>query len=106
MDYASIGRHCEIKECKQLDFLPIRCNLCESFFCAEHRNWEAHNCKKRRRVDQNVKDLSWLDDLPVSELKVFAADLNVRFTPQIEKRDLLLLLKQKLQSVEQVGTTN
>ncbi|KAI5854281.1 hypothetical protein BZA05DRAFT_393740 [Tricharina praecox] len=45
-DIASIGSHCDIDTCKQLDFLPFVCESCKGTFCLDHRTETAHSCKK------------------------------------------------------------
>ncbi|BDA42411.1 Zinc finger AN1 and C2H2 domain-containing stress-stress-associated protein [Coccomyxa sp. Obi] len=42
----SLGDHCEVEECKQIDFLPFKCDACEKVFCLAHRKYSAHSCKK------------------------------------------------------------
>mmetsp|Transcript_27682 Transcript_27682/g.38485 ORF Transcript_27682/g.38485 Transcript_27682/m.38485 type:complete len:190 (-) Transcript_27682:136-705(-) len=46
MDLTHVGKHCALKECSQLDFLPFRCSHCSSSFCLEHRKPEDHSCSK------------------------------------------------------------
>ncbi|EGD76284.1 hypothetical protein PTSG_00987 [Salpingoeca rosetta] len=41
-DFLSIGTHCCVKTCKQLDFLPYTCHRCKAVTCHDHRN--DHNC--------------------------------------------------------------
>lgn len=58
-DLESIGRHCQYEFCRQLDFLPFRCESCRSTFCLEHRTETAHQCPKegewaRRRTPKPV----------------------------------------------------
>ena len=43
-DLMSIGHHCAVPNCGQVDFLPFRCDCCGKTFCLEHRTYEAHNC--------------------------------------------------------------
>ncbi|RMJ22209.1 Zinc finger protein [Aspergillus sp. HF37] len=43
-DLESIGRHCQFEFCRQLDFLPFRCESCRGTFCLEHRTESAHKC--------------------------------------------------------------
>eukprot|EP00210_Caulerpa_lentillifera_P006873 g6570.t1 len=45
-DLMSIGRHCAVPSCGQVDFLPFRCDCCHKTFCLEHRTYESHNCQK------------------------------------------------------------
>lgn len=41
-----IGQHCSLPTCKQLDFLPCKCDLCGLVFCKDHAAYDAHNCSK------------------------------------------------------------
>ncbi|AMD19389.1 HBR488Wp [Eremothecium sinecaudum] len=47
-----VGEHCNF--CRQIDFLPFRCTVCEYDYCALHRSKESHNCKglKTPRVER------------------------------------------------------
>ncbi|MBE7181221.1 MAG: AN1-type zinc finger domain-containing protein [Terriglobus roseus] len=45
-DLESIGAHCQMPFCRQLDFLPFRCDSCHSTFCLDHRSETAHHCPK------------------------------------------------------------
>jgi predicted nucleic acid binding AN1-type Zn finger protein len=45
-DLESIGRHCQFEFCRQLDFLPFRCESCRGTFCLEHRTESAHKCAR------------------------------------------------------------
>ncbi|XP_067568081.1 AN1-type zinc finger protein 1 isoform X4 [Pseudorca crassidens] len=39
-----IGRHCQVEQCRQRDFLPFVCDGCSGIFCLEHRSRESHSC--------------------------------------------------------------
>ncbi|GIL62998.1 hypothetical protein Vafri_17155 [Volvox africanus] len=39
-----VGDHCSVDHCRQLDFLPFRCDGCNRIFCLEHRSYVAHSC--------------------------------------------------------------
>jgi len=39
-----IGSHCDIKSCRQLDFLPFECSHCHGTFCLDHRSLTSHKC--------------------------------------------------------------
>ncbi|KAI9662955.1 MAG: hypothetical protein M1821_008002 [Bathelium mastoideum] len=43
-DVDAIGAHCEMPFCRQLDFLPFRCESCKGKFCLDHRTESAHSC--------------------------------------------------------------
>ena len=37
-----IGKYCHY--CRQLDFLPFKCNKCKQFYCLRHYPSNKHNC--------------------------------------------------------------
>jgi predicted nucleic acid binding AN1-type Zn finger protein len=46
MELPHLGKHCSLSACKQLDFLPLRCEYCQLIFCSEHTNPpELHQCR-------------------------------------------------------------
>ncbi|OXV08399.1 hypothetical protein Egran_03838 [Elaphomyces granulatus] len=61
-DLDSIGRNCQYEFCRQLDFLPFRCESCKGTFCLDHRTETAHHCTRagdwaaRRRNDNLAGD--------------------------------------------------
>uniref|UniRef100_A0A7S2TG68 AN1-type domain-containing protein n=1 Tax=Lotharella oceanica TaxID=641309 RepID=A0A7S2TG68_9EUKA len=46
MDLNHVGKHCALKECNQLDFLPFRCGHCKRSFCLNHYKPEDHSCSE------------------------------------------------------------
>merc|ERR1712032_1296655 len=46
------ARHCHVKECRQLDFLPLQCKACHNYYCKEC--FKAHNCPKASEHDRRV----------------------------------------------------
>lgn len=32
VDLISFGKHCHVKDCKKLDFLPFKCTFCQEYF--------------------------------------------------------------------------
>jgi predicted nucleic acid binding AN1-type Zn finger protein len=53
-DLMGIGKHCNVKDCHKLDFLPYRCELCKLVFCETHRLLETHNCTEKYTKDNIV----------------------------------------------------
>lgn len=41
-----IGKHCDLKDCKRLDFLPFECDGCSGIFCLDHKGRTAHACSE------------------------------------------------------------
>ncbi|XP_071520153.1 AN1-type zinc finger protein 2A-like [Panulirus ornatus] len=54
MELPHIGTHCSEPTCRQLDFLPIICNLCKKEFCVDHHKYESHNCTESYKADVQV----------------------------------------------------
>ncbi|XP_059294074.1 zinc finger AN1 domain-containing stress-associated protein 12 [Lycium ferocissimum] len=44
--FPDLGRHCQLSDCHQLDFLPFTCHACQKVFCVEHRSCKSHECPK------------------------------------------------------------
>ncbi|KAJ1930662.1 hypothetical protein IWQ60_000059 [Tieghemiomyces parasiticus] len=44
MELPTIGAHCDLTTCIQLEFLPFRCGLCQGAFCLAHRLPADHIC--------------------------------------------------------------
>nr|XP_043617367.1 zinc finger AN1 domain-containing stress-associated protein 12 [Erigeron canadensis] len=42
--FPDLGQHCQLSDCKQLDFLPFKCDGCHKVFCVEHRSYKSHEC--------------------------------------------------------------
>ncbi|OXU16364.1 hypothetical protein TSAR_007343 [Trichomalopsis sarcophagae] len=40
----TLSVQCFIKECNQLDFLPLDCKYCKNIFCKNHFNTASHSC--------------------------------------------------------------
>eukprot|EP00871_Galdieria_phlegrea_P005400 jgi/Galph1/5861/GphlegSOOS_G4493.1 len=55
-----LGKHCSLKECNRLDFLPYTCPDCEQVFCGEHRQPTVHNCTSLKSEKQSVQQLKQL----------------------------------------------
>jgi len=54
MEFPNLGQHCNVPECKQLDFLPIKCDLCQETFCNDHFSYITHSCPKAHTIDVQV----------------------------------------------------
>ncbi|KAF9228546.1 hypothetical protein BS17DRAFT_724124 [Gyrodon lividus] len=52
MDLDPIGKHCALRTCNKLDFLPIRCN-CLMWFCKLHMSPDHHDCSAMRQSSQS-----------------------------------------------------
>ncbi|KAJ7250829.1 hypothetical protein B0H12DRAFT_1120012 [Mycena haematopus] len=49
----SVGRQCSHHTCLLVDFLPFKCQHCESSFCQEHFMVSAHKCPKYDETKYN-----------------------------------------------------
>ncbi|XP_032239093.1 AN1-type zinc finger protein 2A isoform X2 [Nematostella vectensis] len=93
-DLLSLGRHCSVEWCKQLDFLPFKCSHCKQEFCLEHRLPDEHACREFERADAQV---------PVCPLcnkkikKSFGDDLNTQVERHLLSgcKDLILRKAKK-----------
>ncbi|XP_058425421.1 AN1-type zinc finger protein 2A isoform X2 [Diceros bicornis minor] len=54
MEFPDLGRHCSEKTCKQLDFLPLKCDACKQDFCKDHFTCTAHKCPFAFKKDVQV----------------------------------------------------
>ncbi|KAG2453069.1 hypothetical protein HYH02_002402 [Chlamydomonas schloesseri] len=50
----SIGEHCSVSHCGQVDFLPFKCDCCNRVFCLEHRSYAAHACPSSGSKESTV----------------------------------------------------
>ncbi|KAL6061656.1 zinc finger, AN1-type domain [Balamuthia mandrillaris] len=51
MEFPDLGKQCSKAECKQLDFLPFKCEHCAETFCLEHRKHWQHDCPSFEETD-------------------------------------------------------
>uniref|UniRef100_A0A8D0PYH8 AN1-type domain-containing protein n=1 Tax=Sus scrofa TaxID=9823 RepID=A0A8D0PYH8_PIG len=54
MEFPDLGKHCSEETCRQLDFLPLRCDACKQDFCKDHFACAAHNCPLAYKKDVQV----------------------------------------------------
>ncbi|XP_068102067.1 AN1-type zinc finger protein 2B isoform X2 [Hyperolius riggenbachi] len=54
MEFPDLGKHCSEATCKQLDFLPLKCDACEQIFCKDHITYVLHNCSSAYKKDVQV----------------------------------------------------
>ncbi|XP_075465686.1 AN1-type zinc finger protein 2B isoform X2 [Ascaphus truei] len=54
MEFPDLGKHCFEPTCKQLDFLPLKCDACEQIFCKDHVTYEQHKCSSAYKKDVQV----------------------------------------------------
>ncbi|CAK1363933.1 AN1-type zinc finger protein 1 [Cercospora beticola] len=46
-DFFGIGAQCQAEHCRQLDFLPFKCQSCNGTFCLDHRTEDGHACAQK-----------------------------------------------------------
>jgi len=44
MELPHMGQHCSDSFCKQLDYLPMKCDACSQLFCKDHLQYDDHKC--------------------------------------------------------------
>ncbi|XP_069473025.1 AN1-type zinc finger protein 2A-like isoform X2 [Ambystoma mexicanum] len=54
MEFPDLGKHCSEHTCKQLDFLPMKCDACEQIFCKDHIAYIQHSCTSAYKKDVQV----------------------------------------------------
>ena len=54
MEFPNLGEHCSEQTCNRLDFLPLRCDACESIFCTDHISYLHHSCPSAYKKDVQV----------------------------------------------------
>lgn len=54
MEFPHIGKHCHQTDCKQLDFLPMKCDACSEIFCNDHIHYNTHSCPESYKKDNQV----------------------------------------------------
>nr|CAG8607389.1 5091_t:CDS:2 [Entrophospora candida] len=45
MEFPDLGKQCANPDCKQLDYLPIKCHFCKIDYCKNHYKPKHHHCK-------------------------------------------------------------
>ncbi|KAK3914560.1 AN1-type zinc finger protein 2B [Frankliniella fusca] len=54
MEFPGLGQHCSEPTCKQLDFLPVKCDACQKIFCHSHMSYLQHACSSAHKRDVQV----------------------------------------------------
>jgi len=54
MEFPELGANCALITCKQLDFLPLKCDACSKLFCKEHIKYTDHSCENSYKKDFQV----------------------------------------------------
>lgn len=62
MELPHIGHRCKVSDCKQLDFLPFTCELCNEKYCLDHRKPELHKCNKKHLREGRFPDAPFYVD--------------------------------------------
>ena len=44
MEFAKVGKHCELPGCNQQDYMPFECVYCKKIHCGKHRRPDYHEC--------------------------------------------------------------
>lgn len=59
MEFPEVGRHCDHPNCRQLEFLPLRCK-CNKVFCSDHFKSHVEICELT--ISNVVSDLKEIRD--------------------------------------------
>jgi len=92
MELPNLGRHCQLKNCELLDFLPYICDLCGDTFCHDHHKYDSHDCPKKDQQELKAPIC------PICEKPVVVLpneDINVKISNHIENGCVDIELKQK-----------
>lgn len=54
MEFPDLGKHCSESFCRQMDFLPVKCDACEQIFCYNHFTYSQHQCPSAYKKDVQV----------------------------------------------------
>ena len=54
MELPHLGKHCSEKSCRQLDFLPMKCDACSEIFCKDHLQYDDHSCRSSYKKNIQV----------------------------------------------------
>jgi len=54
MEFPDLGQQCSVQACQMLDFLPMKCDACESIYCKDHFAYSSHSCEKSYLKDVQV----------------------------------------------------
>ncbi|KAG8433021.1 hypothetical protein GDO86_013179 [Hymenochirus boettgeri] len=54
MELPDLGKHCSEPTCRQLDFLPMKCDACDELFCKNHITYDQHTCPSAYKKDVQV----------------------------------------------------
>ncbi len=56
LEHTNLGKHCEVPDCHQRDFLPFTCDVCSKKLCLNHRTYGAHSCHGNQTKDMTSID--------------------------------------------------
>ena len=54
MEFPDLGKHCSETFCRQMDFLPVKCDACQKVFCKDHFTYNQHHCPSAYKKDVQV----------------------------------------------------
>ncbi|CAG5122962.1 unnamed protein product [Candidula unifasciata] len=54
MELPRLGQQCTEPTCKQLDFLPMKCDACSQIFCRDHIMYATHDCSESYKKNNQV----------------------------------------------------
>ncbi|XP_037094402.1 AN1-type zinc finger protein 2A-like [Pollicipes pollicipes] len=54
MEFPDLGKHCSQSSCRQIDFLPVKCDACQNIFCKDHFTYAQHQCPSAYKKNVQV----------------------------------------------------
>ncbi|BFZ14524.1 hypothetical protein BsWGS_17562 [Bradybaena similaris] len=54
MEFPRLGEQCTEPSCRQLDFLPMKCDACSKIFCRDHIVYATHDCPESYKKNKQV----------------------------------------------------
>jgi len=54
MEFPDLGKQCSERSCRQLDFLPMKCDACSLIFCKDHLQYDTHCCSSSYKKNIQV----------------------------------------------------
>ncbi|CAJ0766088.1 9746_t:CDS:2 [Entrophospora sp. SA101] len=82
MEFPDLGKHCSDPNCKQLDYLPVKCQYCKKDYCNEHFKPNDHNCTNAPSEDGVKVPVCPVCNQPIPVAK--GEDPNIRMNIHIE----------------------
>jgi len=70
MEFFNLGERCDLEGCRQLDFLPFKCEGCHHSYCLEHRTAAGHHCSTPPAIRKDTPATAQVASCPVCDVVV------------------------------------